>query len=205
MLSTPNFQANCVCVDGRVTLSTSPCICRDSAVPGLPRHLSQVCEATFNLTTTNNAWTLHRLCNLILVPLLSDQAVSSGTSTALPLSLCNTSGMAELYPDLKDRPVKETVCLFDVDGTLTPARQPASAEMLKLLSEVRRKCAIGFVRLQLEHYVYIKLTSTAGWGKRPPKTTGTIGHTLSSRDHAFRFLLRRKWLDRFPVGPTSTF
>lgn len=53
--------------------------------------------------------------------------------------------MAELYPDLKDRPVKETICLFDVDGTLTPARQGISAEMLKLLSEVRKKCAIGFV------------------------------------------------------------
>jgi phosphomannomutase len=57
--------------------------------------------------------------------------------------------MAELYPDLKDRPVKETVCLFDVDGTLTPARQSVSAEMLKLLSEVRHKCAIGFVSLKL--------------------------------------------------------
>jgi phosphomannomutase len=73
--------------------------------------------------------------------------------------------MAELYPDLKDRPVKETVCLFDVDGTLTPARQSVSAEMLKLLSELRHKCAIGFVRQELEHQVYITLTSDAGWGK----------------------------------------
>jgi phosphomannomutase len=56
--------------------------------------------------------------------------------------------MAELYPDLKDRPVKETICLFDVDGTLTPARRNISAEMLKLLSEVRHKCAIGFVSWQ---------------------------------------------------------
>jgi hypothetical protein len=29
---------------------------------------------------------------------------------------------ASIYPGLKDRPVKNTVCLFDVDGTLTPAR-----------------------------------------------------------------------------------
>jgi phosphomannomutase len=57
--------------------------------------------------------------------------------------------MAELYPDLKDRPVKETVCLFDVDDTLTPARQSVSAEMLKLLSELRQKCAIGFVSVEL--------------------------------------------------------
>ncbi|KAI1614552.1 phosphomannomutase [Exophiala viscosa] len=53
--------------------------------------------------------------------------------------------MAELYPDLKDRPVKETICLFDVDGTLTPARQSVSAEMLQALSKLRHKCAIGFV------------------------------------------------------------
>src|SRR5271155_2304535 len=53
--------------------------------------------------------------------------------------------MAEQYPALKDRPVKETICLFDVDGTLTPARKRVSPEMLKLLSEVRHKCAIGFV------------------------------------------------------------
>ena len=55
--------------------------------------------------------------------------------------------MAELYPDLKERPIKETICLFDVDGTLTPSRLAASAEMLKLLSALRHKCAIGFVRL----------------------------------------------------------
>ncbi|KKY29147.1 putative phosphomannomutase [Phaeomoniella chlamydospora] len=53
--------------------------------------------------------------------------------------------MAELYPDLKDRPIKETICLFDVDNTLSPARQLASAEMLKTLSALRQKCAIGYV------------------------------------------------------------
>lgn len=58
--------------------------------------------------------------------------------------------MAELYPDLKERPVKETICLFDVDGTLTPARRSVSAEMLNLLSDLRHKCAIGFVIRQSE-------------------------------------------------------
>ena len=55
--------------------------------------------------------------------------------------------MAELYPDLKDRPIKNTVCLFDVDGTLTPARREVTAEMLQTLSKLRHKCAIGFVRI----------------------------------------------------------
>ncbi|KAK5090599.1 Phosphomannomutase 1 [Lithohypha guttulata] len=49
------------------------------------------------------------------------------------------------FPELQDRPIKETICLFDVDGTLTPARQSASPEMLKLLLQLREKCAIGFV------------------------------------------------------------
>lgn len=71
--------------------------------------------------------------------------------------------MAELYPDLKDRPVKETICLFDVDGTLTPARQQVSAEMLKLLSDLRQKCAIGFVLLHLMSSFCEKLTHAAGW------------------------------------------
>ena len=72
--------------------------------------------------------------------------------------------MAELYPDLKERPVKETICLFDVDGTLTPARLSASAEMLKLLSELRHKCAIGFVIKQSRSFHGKELTPTSGWG-----------------------------------------
>lgn len=35
--------------------------------------------------------------------------------------------------------------LFDVDGTLTPARQQASPEMIKLLAKLRTKVVIGFV------------------------------------------------------------
>ena len=53
--------------------------------------------------------------------------------------------MAGIYSPLQDRPLKETVCLFDVDGTLSPARQAASMEMLQTLSALRHKCAIGFV------------------------------------------------------------
>jgi len=52
---------------------------------------------------------------------------------------------AGVYPPLQDRPVKNTICLFDVDGTLTPARRSVSPEMLQLLSQLRHKCAIGYV------------------------------------------------------------
>ncbi|KAL8768107.1 MAG: hypothetical protein Q9209_005570 [Squamulea sp. 1 TL-2023] len=52
---------------------------------------------------------------------------------------------ASVYPPLEDRLIKETICLFDVDGTLTPARRSATPQMLQLLSALRHKCAIGYV------------------------------------------------------------
>ena len=44
-----------------------------------------------------------------------------------------------------DREQPKTICLFDVDGTLTPARLTVSPEMKQVLKELRKKCAIGFV------------------------------------------------------------
>ncbi|KAF1971532.1 eukaryotic phosphomannomutase [Bimuria novae-zelandiae CBS 107.79] len=52
---------------------------------------------------------------------------------------------ASIYPPLQDRPIKNTVLLFDVDETLSKARKLAKPEMLQLLSELRHKVAIGFV------------------------------------------------------------
>lgn len=49
------------------------------------------------------------------------------------------------YPPLAEREIKNTIVLFDVDKTLTPARLHASEEMLSLLSTLRQKVAIGFV------------------------------------------------------------
>lgn len=39
----------------------------------------------------------------------------------------------------------KTLVLFDVDGTLTPARLGVSDEMLKTLKKLREKVVIGFV------------------------------------------------------------
>ncbi|KAF5865637.1 hypothetical protein ETB97_003055 [Aspergillus alliaceus] len=47
---------------------------------------------------------------------------------------------AGAYPALEDRHVKDTFRLFDVDGTLTPARRTISLEMLQLLSQLRHNC-----------------------------------------------------------------
>ncbi|KAH9860545.1 Phosphomannomutase 1 [Plenodomus biglobosus] len=52
---------------------------------------------------------------------------------------------AAVYPPLEERPFKDTVLLFDVDDTLTKPRQLVKPEMLQILSELRHKCAIGFV------------------------------------------------------------
>jgi phosphomannomutase len=46
--------------------------------------------------------------------------------------------------DFSDRPLKK-LFLFDVDGTLSPARQAASPEVLQVLKDLRKKVVIGFV------------------------------------------------------------
>ncbi|KAJ3195667.1 Phosphomannomutase 1 [Irineochytrium annulatum] len=43
----------------------------------------------------------------------------------------------------KEQP--DTIVLFDVDGTLTPARREISEVMLKTLADLRKKVVIGFV------------------------------------------------------------
>ncbi|CZR50678.1 probable phosphomannomutase [Phialocephala subalpina] len=49
------------------------------------------------------------------------------------------------YPPLDQRPIKNTIILFDVDDTLTVPRRKATPEMLTLLSSLRQKVAIGYV------------------------------------------------------------
>ncbi|ORX59487.1 phosphomannomutase [Hesseltinella vesiculosa] len=44
-----------------------------------------------------------------------------------------------------DREQPDTLVLFDVDGTLTPARLTVSDEMLQTLKDLRKKVVIGFV------------------------------------------------------------
>ncbi|KAI9808240.1 MAG: Phosphomannomutase 1 [Sarcosagium campestre] len=52
---------------------------------------------------------------------------------------------ASVYPPLNQRPIANTIVLFDVDNTLSPARLPASASILTLLSSLRHRVAIGYV------------------------------------------------------------
>ncbi|KIY70797.1 eukaryotic phosphomannomutase [Cylindrobasidium torrendii FP15055 ss-10] len=48
------------------------------------------------------------------------------------------------YTDFSSRPSKKLV-LFDVDGTLTPARQDVTLEVIETLAALRKKVVIGFV------------------------------------------------------------
>lgn len=52
--------------------------------------------------------------------------------------------MKELPPD-HGRVAGSTLVLFDVDETLTKARRGVTPEMVKILAELRKKVAIGFV------------------------------------------------------------
>lgn len=47
--------------------------------------------------------------------------------------------------DWKYKSNPKTIVLFDIDGTLTPARKTVSEEMLKTLKELRTKVVVGFV------------------------------------------------------------
>ncbi|ANB13653.1 phosphomannomutase SEC53 [Sugiyamaella lignohabitans] len=46
---------------------------------------------------------------------------------------------------IEDRPLKNTIVLFDVDGTLTPAREEITPEVREILEQLRKKAVIGFV------------------------------------------------------------
>ncbi|RKF80869.1 Phosphomannomutase [Golovinomyces cichoracearum] len=53
--------------------------------------------------------------------------------------------MTTSFPPLDQRPISNTIVLFDVDGTLTPARRSVSPQILQILADLRKKVAIGYV------------------------------------------------------------
>ena len=112
--------------------------------------------------------------------------------------------MAELYPDLKDRPIKETIVLFDVDGTLTPARLSVSAQVLQALSKLRNKVAIGFVSISLLSELQVETLTPTGWWLRSQETTRTAGHSFPPRCHPVRLCLLGEWPHRLPPGRAAT-
>ncbi|CAK47318.1 phosphomannomutase [Aspergillus awamori] len=90
---------------------------------------------------------------------------------------------AGVYPALQDRPLKGTICLFDVDKTLTPARANVTPEMLTLLSQLRHKCAIGFVG-----------------GSNLPKQQEQLGRNTTDVTTLFDFCFAENGLTAFRLG-----
>lgn len=60
------------------------------------------------------------------------------------MSLGNDKVPAGTSP-FANRTHPKTICMFDVDGTLSPARQHASPEMIKLIQDLRKECVVAFV------------------------------------------------------------
>lgn len=46
---------------------------------------------------------------------------------------------------INERPLKDTLVLFDVDGTLTPARMHVEPKVVEMLEKLREKAVVGFV------------------------------------------------------------
>lgn len=76
-------------------------------VPDLPYQMSQISKVTFSNTRTKDR-TPYIFCAIHKLALFRIVLEYKATQFR------KTAGMAELYPDLRDRPIKETVCLFDV-------------------------------------------------------------------------------------------
>ncbi|PVZ98863.1 hypothetical protein BB558_005129 [Smittium angustum] len=53
--------------------------------------------------------------------------------------------MSASNPSWLSRQLPKTICLFDVDGTLTPSRGIITPEMKNVLSRLRKICAVGFL------------------------------------------------------------
>lgn len=53
--------------------------------------------------------------------------------------------MTGISDDWKYKSHSNIICLFDIDGTLTPARKTISAEMKETLRRLREKVVVGFV------------------------------------------------------------
>lgn len=85
-----------------------------------------------------------RRCTLPSLPRANEHHVAGPCSASTRCRpLCPTTMTAPV--PFSERKKPGILCLFDVDGTLTPARQQVSEEMLATLKELRDHVAIGFV------------------------------------------------------------
>ncbi|WWC58370.1 uncharacterized protein I303_100910 [Kwoniella dejecticola CBS 10117] len=63
---------------------------------------------------------------------------------SVPLPVTTATYPAGVKP-ISERKFPKTICMFDVDGTLSLARQQAKPEMFATLAKLREHCAVAFV------------------------------------------------------------
>jgi hypothetical protein len=96
------------------------------------------------------------------------------------------SSPADMAPLFPDRTHPDVLCLFDVDGTLTPARRGVSLEMTTLLADLRKHCAIGFVG-----------------GSDLPKITEQLEYKGQAKGESYFALLKSHWRESSTVCLTN--
>ena len=87
-------------------------------------------------------------CNLargLTRPVHGRKRIYVRVGRSVTLFFHNISPTMSNVPSFAERKQPGVLCLFDVDGTLTPARQQVSNEMLDVLKALREHVAIGFV------------------------------------------------------------
>lgn len=81
----------------------------------------------------------------------TEQAISSATRVLRYTHINHTQASKQAHhhrmstAPWANRPLAKTLVLFDVDGTLTPARQEVTPEVEQVLKQIREKVVIGFV------------------------------------------------------------
>ena len=118
---------------------------------------------------------------------------------------------ASVYPPLEARPIKNTICLFDVDGTLTPARlvsSPTSATppSRKVVHQWLNITTIDPSLARLPRNVTTPLCPPTQvrhrfrWRLRPRETARAARHAFSPSDNPLRFLFLRERAHCVPIG-----
>ena len=97
---------------------------------------------------------------------------------------------ADLFPPLDKRPIANTICLFDVDGTLTPARRvhlplssPQSSQLTPATDREPRDAAAALrATAERRHRIRRRIG--------PGQAAGAAGHIVRARHQPLRLLLR---------------
>ena len=113
---------------------------------------------------------------------------------------------ASVYPQLQDRAVKNTICLFDVDDTLTPARRVCTFSPALQFFQIPPIDPPTPLTVRIPPNALPPLRPPSQMRNRfcrwlrPYKTTRTAWHAVYTCHLIIRLLFRGEWPDRVPDG-----